>query len=202
MADRTASSNSPVVVQLDARPACEMPKEGKKIGLDGVAPSRPERNPRGCRTSFGTRVRSTSRRPCAASWSSWRRRGPACSPCSSRRRPGPSGRRECVFAAPRRRSPTLLLLRRVAGFGRRFGGLLLVFGLLRIELAADQLDLRDLRGVAAAMAELEDAGVAAGPLHEARRQLVEQLGDDGLVEEVAHHQAARRQRLRPSDRRP
>ena len=40
----------------------------------------------------------------------------------------------------------------------------------------------------------QDAGVAAGPLREARREVVEQLRDDVLVEEVAHHQAARRER--------
>ena len=67
-----------------------------------------------------------------------------------------------VFAARAQAlADALGLLRRVAGFSRRFGGLLLFFRLLRIELAADQLDLRDFGGVAAAVSELEDAGVAA-----------------------------------------
>src|SRR6266849_5317011 len=53
-----------------------------------------------------------------------------------------------------------LLLRR--GLGLRLLG-------VRIVLAADQLDLRDLRAVPAAVADPQDAGVAAVPRGEARR---------------------------------
>ena len=72
-------------------------------------------------------------------------------------------------AAARSRPPTPL------AFGLSALGFLL--GLrLRVELAADQLDLRHLGRVAPAEADPEDAGVAAGPRREARRDSVEQLG--------------------------
>ena len=76
-------------------------------------------------------------------------------------------------------------------FGR-LGGLL---GLgVRVVLAADQLDLRDLGAVAAAVAEPQDARVAARPRLEARRDRVEQLADDVAILDVAQHQPARVQR--------
>ena len=55
-----------------------------------------------------------------------------------------------------------------------------------IELAADQLDLRDFRAVAPAEAEPQQPRVAARPRLEPRRKRVEQLGDDLLVVHVAH----------------
>src|SRR6185436_5262418 len=67
---------------------------------------------------------------------------------------------------------------------------LLGFG-VRVELAADQLDLRDFRGVAAAEAEAQDPRVAARARLEARRDRVEQLGDDVAVLDVAEHHPAR-----------
>ena len=66
-----------------------------------------------------------------------------------------------LAAASQALADALLRLRLLAGRGGFFGRLLLGFGLLRVELAADQLDLRQLGGVAAAVTELEDAGVAA-----------------------------------------
>ena len=61
----------------------------------------------------------------------------------------------------------------------------------RVELAADQLDLRDLGAVAAAEPDAQQAGVAARPRRKARRQRVEQLADDLLVLEIVHQQPAR-----------
>jgi hypothetical protein len=62
-------------------------------------------------------------------------------------------------------------------------GLLLRVGrrLLRVVLAADELDERDLRRVAPAVPGAQDADVAAGPPGEARGERVEQLPDDVLV---------------------
>ena len=78
--------------------------------------------------------------------------------------------------------------------GRR--GVPVGFGLgLRIELAADELHLRDFGAVAAAMAEPQQARVAAGPRREARRDRVEQLGHDLAVLQVLHDQPPRVQRL-------
>src|SRR6185312_15920396 len=83
---------------------------------------------------------------------------------------------------------TFLLRRRC----RRGCGLL---GLgVRIELAADQLDLRDFGAVAAAEAQTEDPRVAARPRLEPRRQRVEQLGDDGAILDLAEDETARVQR--------
>ena len=59
-----------------------------------------------------------------------------------------------------------------------FGGVLLLGLGVRIVLAADELDLRDLGAVAAAVAEAQDPRVAAGPRREARRERLEQLADD------------------------
>src|SRR5262245_13930626 len=69
-----------------------------------------------------------------------------------------------------------LLLGLLTGFG--FGGFL---GRARVVLAADELDFGDLGAVAAAEAEAQQAGVAAGPRGVARRDRVEQLGHDGAV---------------------
>ena len=97
-------------------------------------------------------------------------------------------------AAARRRPPT--------PFGLRLRGGLGLLGLgVRVVLAADQLDLRDLGAVAAAVAEAQDARVAARPRREARRDRVEQLADDVAVRDVAQHQAARVQRLAVARRR-
>src|SRR5258708_29684486 len=68
------------------------------------------------------------------------------------------------------------------------------FGLrLRIVFAAHELDLRDLGAVALAEADPEQPRVAAGPRREARRQRVEQLGDDLAILQVPHDQTARGQ---------
>src|SRR4029453_15808050 len=56
-----------------------------------------------------------------------------------------------------------------------FGGRGLLGLGVRVVLAADQLDLRDLGAVAAAITELQDPRVAAGPPLEARRGRVEKL---------------------------
>ena len=107
-------------------------------------------------------------------------------------------------AAPSSPSSAFLPRRRSAAARSRpptpFGfGLLRRFGLLgfrvRVVLAADQLDLRDLGAVAAAVAEAQDAGVAARPRLEARRDGVEQLAHDLAILDVAQHQPARVQRL-------
>ena len=93
-------------------------------------------------------------------------------------------------AAARRRPPTPF------GFGVASVFFGVGFGLrARVELAADQLDLRDLGGVAPAEAEPQQARVAARPRREARRERVEQLGDDLAILHVLHDQAARVQRL-------
>ena len=63
---------------------------------------------------------------------------------------------------------------------------------VRVVLAADQLDLRDLGAVAAAVAEPQDARVAARPLREARRDRVEQLADDVAVLDVAQRRGGGR----------
>src|SRR5690606_25139545 len=73
--------------------------------------------------------------------------------------------------------------------------LLLALGLgVRVVLAADQLDLRHLGTVAAAVPEPQDAGVAAGTAFEARGQGVEQLADDLTIVDVAEDQPPRVQR--------
>jgi hypothetical protein len=64
----------------------------------------------------------------------------------------------------------------------------------RVVFAADELDLRDFRAVAAAVAHAQDAGVAAGTGLEPRRNRVEQLAHDILVGNVGEHQPPRVQR--------
>src|SRR4029079_10805774 len=64
----------------------------------------------------------------------------------------------------------------------------------RVELAADELHLRDLGGVALAEPEAQQARVAALPRLEARGQRVEQLRDDLAVLQILHHEAARGER--------
>ena len=110
----------------------------------------------------------------------YRRLSAASSSGVPRRRPSSAWRSPCALssspflvprsrsAAARSRPPTPL----VFGFASSAG----VFGLgVRIELAADQLDLRQLGAVALAVADAHQARVAAGTRREARRDRVEQL---------------------------
>jgi hypothetical protein len=75
-------------------------------------------------------------------------------------------------------------------------GLRLAFGFrARIELAADELDLCDFGGVAAAEADAQQARVAARALGEPRRNHVEQLRHDLAVLQILHDQTPRVQDL-------
>src|SRR5262249_44033917 len=78
-------------------------------------------------------------------------------------------------------------------------GLLGRLGLLAlgvgVDLAADQLDLGDFGAVPAAVADSQDARVAARPRLEPRRDRVEQLADHIAVRDVAQDEAPRVQRL-------
>src|SRR5207249_2215686 len=66
-------------------------------------------------------------------------------------------------------------------------GLALLVGLrLRVELAANQLDLRDFRAVALAEADAQQTRVAARPIREPRRDGVEQLRHDVTVLQIVH----------------
>src|SRR5204863_5937239 len=71
----------------------------------------------------------------------------------------------------------------------------------RIEFAADQLHLCNLGAVALAIAEAQQAGVAARPLREPRRDGIEQLPDHLAILQVLHHHAARGQRVTIAARR-
>ena len=105
-------------------------------------------------------------------------------PCGCRRRPS------CRAAA---RPPRAAARRRPWLFG--FAAFGVGLGLrVRIELAADELDLRDLGAVAPAVADAQQARVAARPRREPRRDRVEQLADDLAVLQVLHDQPARVQR--------
>src|SRR5262249_35432675 len=80
----------------------------------------------------------------------------------------------------------------------RFGAFLLRvrFGFgAGVELAADELDLRDLGAVALAIADAQQPGVAARTRREARRDRVEQLGHDLAVLQILHDEATRVQRV-------
>src|ERR1051325_9014250 len=71
-------------------------------------------------------------------------------------------------------------------------GLRVAFGFrARVELAADELDLRDLRAVALAEADAKQTGIAARPIREAGRERVEQLRHDVAILQIHHHDAAR-----------
>ena len=110
-----------------------------------------------------------------------------------------------LLSVPRRpRSPSAFLPRRRSAAARSrpptpffcgcSGGVALGRR-VRIVLAPDQLDLRHFGAVAAAVAELEDARVAARARLEARRDGLEQLAHDIPVLQVAKHEPARVQRL-------
>src|SRR5690606_14604241 len=62
---------------------------------------------------------------------------------------------------------------------------------VRVVLAADQFDHRDVSGVAAAMADPEQTGVATRPGRIARRDLVEQLRHHRLVGDIARDETPR-----------
>src|SRR5689334_243161 len=70
----------------------------------------------------------------------------------------------------------LRFLRRRVAFGLR----------TRIELAADELDLRDFGAVALAVADPQQTRVPAGPRGEAGRERVEQLAYDLAVLQIVH----------------
>ena len=127
-----------LVVQLDARPAGEMLKEGKKIGLDSLR----HRGLGEIREDVGhpSERRTGLRAPGLA-----RRGGLLGGAARGLARLALRAAVLVLLAAANRLrraaqalAEALGLLRRVAGFSRRFGGLLLFLGLLRIELAADQ----------------------------------------------------------------
>ena len=126
---------------------------------------------------------------CEASSSSSARRGPASRPCPSRS----SCRREFATRPPAGAHRRSSRLRRVAGLGCR----LVRCRFLRVELGPDQLDQRCFGAVATTVTQLQDACVAARPLHEARRQIGEELRDDVGVQDVLPDLTLRRQRLAP-----
>src|SRR5262249_3065627 len=64
---------------------------------------------------------------------------------------------------------------------------------LRVVLAAEELDLRDLRAVAFAVSDPQQACVAARTIREAGRERVEQLRDHLAVLQILHDQPPRRQ---------
>src|SRR5439155_27264695 len=73
--------------------------------------------------------------------------------------------------------------------GLRLFGLALRVGLglrARIELAADELDLRDLGAVALAVSDAQEARLAARPIGKPRREAVEQLRHDVAVLQILH----------------
>src|SRR5690348_6469768 len=71
-------------------------------------------------------------------------------------------------------------------FGIRLGA--------RIELAANQLHLRDFGAVALAVPDAEEPCVAAGPIGEARGEVVEQLRDDFPILQILHDETPRVER--------
>jgi hypothetical protein len=72
-----------------------------------------------------------------------------------------------------------------------FGLVRIDFGLrARIELAADELDLRDFGRVALAEPNPQQTRVTTRTLGEPGRERLEQLGHDLPILQVVHHQAA------------
>src|SRR5688572_6819626 len=79
-----------------------------------------------------------------------------------------------VFAAAHPRCRGLETVPNALGLRlRRFLLSRLLLGRARVELAANELDLRDFGPVATAAADLQDARIATGPFGEARRNRIE-----------------------------
>ncbi len=64
-----------------------------------------------------------------------------------------------------------------------------------VVLAADELDVGDFRGIAAAIADAQNPRVPARPLRESGRERLEQLAHDLVVRQFGQHHATRVQRL-------